>query len=341
MPNSSHKLIELDISSVLHPFTNAIAHEQSGPDIIVRGNGPYVFDSQGNKLIDGMSGLWAVGLGYSEERLIKAANEQFRQLPYFHTFAGKSNPPSIELAHTLLQMLPVQMSKVFFCDSGSEAIDSAIKMVWYYWNARQQPTKKKIIARTRAYHGANVASGSATGLPVMREGFDPLHEIVHTSCPHYWRFAEDDESEIQFSQRMAVELERLIEAEGAENIGAFIAEPVMGAGGVIIPPENYFPIIQEVLDRHDILMIADEVICGFGRTGKMFATETFNIKPDIMTFAKQLSSAYFPIGAVAISDRIYEIIRLESDRRGVFGHGYTYSGHPVGAAIALEALAIY
>jgi 4-aminobutyrate--pyruvate transaminase len=338
---SDHALAETDVASVLHPMTNAIAHAQNGPDLVMRGEGPYIFDERGNKAIDAMSGLWAVGLGYSEERLIKAAERQYRRLPYYHTFAHKSNQPAIELAAKLKSMLPQPMSKIFFCNSGSEAIDTAIRMVWYYWNALNQPSRKKIIARQRAYHGSNVASGSATGLPVMRNGFDPLPQVVHTACPHHWRYAEPGESESAFSRRLAADLEKLIQKEGPDTIGAFIAEPVMGAGGVIVPPEGYFPAIQEVLSRHQILMISDEVICGFGRTGKMFGTELFAIKPDIMTFAKQLSSAYFPIGAVAIAEGVFDVISRESERKGVFGHGYTYSGHPVGAAVALETLNIY
>jgi len=339
---SSEALREHDISSVLHPFTNAVAHAQTGPDVIVRGEGIRVFDQSGQAYLDGMAGLWGVSLGYSESRLIEAAERQLKQLPYFHSFSHKSHPSAILLARKLLSMLPVPMSKVFFTNSGSESVETAIKLAWYYWNGLNRPTKKKIIARERAYHGVNVVSGSATGLPVVHNGFDmPLDVISRVPCPHYWRHGKSGESEQEFSKRMAAEIEAVILNVGPENVAAFIAEPVMGAGGVIVPPEGYFPAVQKILDQYEILMIADEVICGFGRTGRMFGTETFNIRPDIMTFAKQLSSSYLPIGAVAISQTVFEAVAAASNVHGVFGHGYTYSGHPVSAAVALEALNIY
>ncbi|MBO6552629.1 MAG: aminotransferase class III-fold pyridoxal phosphate-dependent enzyme [Roseitalea sp.] len=335
-------LREDDVSSLLHPFTNAVAHGQIGPDVVVRGEGARIYDDAGREYIDAMSGLWAIGLGYSEERLINAATEQLKKLPYYHTFAHKSNPAAIKLGKALLSMLPVEMSKVIYTNSGSEAVDTAIKLAWYYWNAAGEPERVKIISRKRAYHGSNVASGSATGLPVMHGGFNlPFSQILHAECPHFWRYGEKGETEEEFSQRKADELEKLILEAGPTTIAAFIAEPVMGAGGVIVPPEGYFKKIQAVLDRYGILFISDEVICGFGRTGKMFGSETFGIRPDIMTFAKQLSSAYMPIGAVTVTEELYEKIASASNTRGVFGHGYTYSGHPVACAVALEALTIY
>ena len=331
-----------DIASVLHPFTNAAAHEGSGPEIITSGKGVYITDVAGKQYLDGMAGLWAVALGYSNERLIEAATRQLNKLPYYHTFASRSNEPSIELAERLIAMAPVQMSKVFFTSSGSEAVDTAFKIVWYYNNAIGRPEKRKIISRKRAYHGVNVASGSATGLHVVHAGFGlPVQDIIHTECPHYLMNRLDDESEDQFVERMAGSLERLIVEEDPATIAAFIAEPVMGAGGVIPPPEGYFDRVQEVLERYDILLIADEVICGFGRTGNMFGSETYGLKPDLMTMAKALSSGYQPIGAVMISDRLYRAIRDHSAEVPVFGHGYTYSGHPVCAAVALEAQKIY
>lgn len=333
---------ELDIESHLHPFTNAQQHEESGPDVMVRGEGSWLFDSAGKKYIDGMAGLWAVGLGYSEKRLVDAATNQLKQLPYYHTFAHKSNVPAIELAHKLLQMLPFRMSKAFFTNSGSEAVDTAIKLATCYRNATGQAKKKIVISRQRAYHGVGMASGSATGLPVVHRSFDlPISSVLHASCPHFWKYAAEGESEPQFVARLARELDELITQMGPENVNAFIAEPVMGAGGVIVPPDGYFPAIQQVLKKHDVLMIADEVVCGFGRTGRMFGSELLGIQPDIMVFAKQLSSAYVPIGAVTISEVIYAAIRSSSVAHGVFGHGYTYSGHPVAAAVALEALRIY
>ncbi len=331
-----------DVASVLHPFTNAAAHEGSGPEIITSGKGVYITDVAGKQYLDGMAGLWAVALGYSNERLVEAAIRQLNKLPYYHTFASRSNQPSIELAERLIALAPVQMSKVFFTSSGSEAVDTAFKIVWYYNNAIGRPEKRKIISRKRAYHGVNVASGSATGLHVVHAGFGlPVQDIIHTECPHYRMNRLDDESEDQFVERMADSLERLIVEEDPATIAAFIAEPVMGAGGVIPPPEGYFDRVQEVLERYDILLIADEVICGFGRTGNMFGSETYGLKPDLMTMAKALSSGYQPIGAVMISDRLYRAIRDHSAEVPVFGHGYTYSGHPVCAAVALEAQKIY
>ena len=335
-------LRERDIASLLHPFTNAVAHAQSGPDLILRGEGCRVFDHAGNAYIDGMSGMWSVGLGYSEERLVEAAVRQMRALPFFHLFAGKSHPAAIALADKLLGMLPVPMSKAFFVNSGSEAVDCAIKLAWYYWAEREEPARRKVIARQRAYHGASIGSASATGLPFMHGGFGgPADGFLHVSCPHHWRLAQPGEDEPAFSARLAAELEATILREGAGTIAAFIAEPVMGAGGVIVPPEGYFSAIQEVLERHDILLIADEVICGFGRTGRMFGSETVGMRPDIMTFAKQLSSSYMPIGAVALSEAVYEPVKAASGKRGALGLGFTNSGHPVAAAVALEALRIY
>ena len=346
MPDDAPRHIDLlregDVASLLHPFTNAVAHAQTGPDVIVRGEGCRVFDHAGNAYIDGMSGMWSVGLGYSEDRLIEAAVRQFRELPFFHIFSGKSHPAAIALAEALLAMLPVPMSKVFFTNSGSEAVDSAIKLAWYHWAERGQPGRRKIISRHRAYHGANIGSASATGLPFMHGGFGgPADGFLHVGCPHHYRFAHPGEDERAFSARLAAELDDTIVREGPETVAAFIAEPVMGAGGVIVPPEGYIAAISAVLDRYGILLIADEVICGFGRTGCMFGTETVGMRPDIMTFAKQLSSSYVPIGAVAVSERVYEPVKVASGKRGALGLGYTTSGHPVATAVAAEALKLY
>ena len=270
------------------------------------------------------------------------ATKQLNIVPYYHTFASKSTNPAIDLAEKLLEIAPVPMSKVFFANSGSEATDSAVKMVWYYHNAIGQPEKKKIISRKKGYHGVTVAAASMTGLPGNHKLFDlPIDRILHTETPHYWRDALPGEEEEDFATRLAEQLEDLIQAEGPETVGAFIAEPIMGAGGVIVPPRTYFEKIQEVLKRYDILFIADEVICGFGRTGRMFASETFRLKPDMITVAKQLSSAYLPISALFINEAIYQAVKKGSDEVGTFGHGFTYSGHPVAAAVALETLKIY
>ena len=331
-----------DIAYQLHPYTNARKHEETGPLIIERGEGIHVYDDQGKRYIEGLSGLWCTSLGFGEQRLIDAATRQLEKLPYYHTFAHKTDAPAIELAEKLIEIAPVPMSKVFFANSGSEANDSVVKLVWYANNALGRPERKKIISRIKGYHGVTVASASLTGLPYNHTDFDlPIANILHTACPHHYRFAEAGESEEDFSTRLAAELEEMIEEEGPETIAAFIGEPVMGAGGVIVPPRTYWEKIQAVLKRYDIWLIADEVICGFGRTGNMFGSQTYGIEPDIVVVAKALSSAYLPISAVLISDGIYQAIAENSAKIGTFGHGFTYSGHPVSSAVALETLKIY
>jgi 4-aminobutyrate--pyruvate transaminase len=331
-----------DIASVLHPYTHLRKHEAAGPLVLTGGKGIYVTDDAGKNYIEGLAGLWCTSLGFSEERLVEAAAKQMRQLPYYHVFASKSHDVAIELAERLLALMPVKMSKVFFNNSGSEANDTAVKFVWYFNNARNRPRKKKIIARIRGYHGVTVAAASLTGLVNNHLDFDlPIANIRHTDCPHHYRYGKAGESEEDFATRMAENLDQMIQREGADTVAAFIAEPIMGAGGVILPPKTYFEKIQAVLKKHDVLLIADEVICGFGRTGNMFGTETFGLKPDIMTMAKALSSAYLPISATIISEDLYQAFLDESDKIGTFGHGYTYSGHPVCAAVAVETLKIY
>ncbi len=331
-----------DIAYHLHPYTNAKTHEAEGPLVLSSGKGIFVRDDEGREYIEGLAGLWCVSLGWGEERLVEAGARQLRTLPYYHSFAHKVPEVVTELAERLVKMAPVPMSKAFFVNSGSEANDTVIKLVWYYNNALGRRSKKKIISRARAYHGVTVATASLTGLPLQHTDFDlPIAGILHTDCPHHYRFGRPGESEEAFATRLAESLETLILAEGPDSIAAFIAEPVQGAGGVIIPPKTYFRKIQAVLKKYDILMIADEVICGFGRTGNMFGTETFGLEPDMMTFAKALSSAYQPIAAVLLNEKIYQAIRDNSDKNLSFGHGYTYSGHPVAAAVALETLKIY
>ena len=325
-----------------HPYTNLKTHLSTGPLVITRGEGVRVFDESGKAYIEGLAGLWCTALGFSEPRLIEAATRGLSRLPFYHSFGGKSPEPTIDLAERLIGLAPVPMSKVLFANSGSEANDTAIKLVWYYNNALGRPGKKKIISRQRAYHGVTVASASLTGLPANHRDFDlPIERILHTDCPHHWRFAGADESEEDFASRLADSLERLIVREGPDTIAAMFAEPVMGAGGVIVPPATYFAKIQAVLERYDILLIADEVICGFGRTGEYWGCQTFDIRPDMITCAKALSSGYIPISALMISEPIWQAMVAESEKIGVFGHGFTYSGHPVAATVALEALAIY
>lgn len=339
---SNRTTAERDQDFALHPYTNLKVHETQGPLVIARGQGVSVIDDTGKDYIEGLAGLWCAALGFSEERLVEAATRQMRTLPYYHQFGHKAHPPGIELAERLIGLAPVPMSKVFFCGSGSEANDTAIKIIWYINNARGRPEKKKLIARTKGYHGVTVATASLTGLPHLHRDFDlPIARVLHTDCPHHYRFAESGETEAQFSDRLADNLDALIRREGPETVAAFFAEPVMGAGGVIVPPATYFEKIQAVLKTHDVLLVADEVICGFGRTGNQWGSETYGLKPDIMTMAKALSSGYLPISAVMVTDAIYRDMVSESEKIGVFGHGYTYSGHPVCAAVANEALAIY
>ncbi len=332
-----------DIAHVVHPYTDLRAHEKRGPMVITEGHGIWVRDAEGREYIEGLAGLWCVSLGFGEKRLVEAARRQMERIGYTHTFSGRSSEPVIELAERLTAIAPSGLDHVMFVNSGSEAVDTAIKLVWYYNNARGLPDKKKILARRRAYHGVTVAAGHLTGLAYARAGFDlPMADrFLHLTPPSHYREGRPGETVEAFTDRLAFELETLIGAVGGENIAAFIAEPVMGAGGVIVPPADYFRKLQPILARHDILMIADEVICGFGRTGNMWGSETFGIQPDLMTCAKQLSSGYLPIAALLMSDSFYQVIADQSARLGTLGMGYTYGGHPVPAAVAAETLRIY
>jgi 4-aminobutyrate--pyruvate transaminase len=310
--------------------------------VLESGKGIYVTDSTGKDYIEGMAGLWCTSLGFSNQELIETAYEQMKKLPYQHIFGGRSNDPAIELAEKLKEIAPVPISKVFYGASGSDANDTQVKIVWYLNNALGRPQKKKIISRLKGYHGVTVASASLTGLPNNHIDFDlPLPGILHTSCPHHYRFAEPGESEQDFSSRLAAELEEMILREGPDTVAAFIAEPVMGAGGAITPPEGYFEKINAILAKYDILFISDEVITGFGRTGEMFGTGTYGMAADSISLAKQITSAYFPLSAVMLNDKIYDVLVDQSRKIGVFGHGNTYAGHPVGCAIAVKTLEIY
>lgn len=331
-----------DIRSTLHPYTNLKLHQAEGPLVITEGNGVFVRDENGNEYLEGLAGLWNASLGFSERRLAEAAYRQMLKLPFYHTFAHKAVDVGIELAEKLLSIAPVPMSKAFFVNSGSEANDTVVKLVWYYNNAIGRPKKKKIISRMKAYHGVTVASASLTGLANNHRDFDlPIANILHVECPHFCRFRLPGETEEAFAARMADALEQRILTEGPDTVAAFIAEPVMGAGGVILPPATYFDRIQAVLKKYDVLLIADEVICGFGRTGEMWGSTVYNLKPDMITCAKALSAGYMPIGAVMISETIYDALVKQSEKIGVFSHGFTYTGHPVTSAVALETLKIY
>jgi 4-aminobutyrate--pyruvate transaminase len=331
-----------DVETLIHPYTQLASFRETGPLVLERGEGVWVYDTEGKGYIEGMAGLWCTALGYSNEELVEAAREQMLKLPFTHLFSGRSHDPAIELAERLKEMAPMAASKIFFTSSGSEANDTQVKLVWYMNNALGRPKKKKIVSRMRAYHGVTVASASLTGLPANHIDFDlPIANILHTSCPHYYRFADEEESELEFSDRMAEDLEDLIEREGPDTVAAFIAEPVMGAGGAIMPPQGYFDAIQAVLDRYDILFIADEVITGFGRLGRPFGSQRLGIKPDTVSFAKALTSAYLPLGGVMIPEEMYQAMLDESRKVGTFGHGTTYSGHPVACAVANKTLEIY
>ena len=338
LPNS---LSARDVAYQIHPYTNARRHERIGPIVIERGSGIYVYDDQGREYIEAMAGLWSVAVGFGEDRLVQAAARQMSKLPYYHTFSHKSHEPSIELAEKLVKMSSDGLDHVFFTSSGSEANDTVVKFVWYYNNSLGRPQKKKFIARNGGYHGITVASGSLTGLQVNQRGFDlPLPFVKHVTCPHHYRFAEAGESEEAFADRLAAELEATILAEGPETVAAFIGEPLMGAGGVLAPPGAYWRKMQEVCRRHDVLIVADEVINGFGRLGTLFACEHYGIQPDILVLSKQITSSYQPLAAVLVSDALYQGIADQTKRLGNFGHGFTASGHPVATAVALENLAI-
>lgn len=331
-----------DIETLVHPYTNLATHREVGPLVLERGKGVFVYDTTGKDYIEGMAGLWCTSLGYSNQELAEAAYEQLKKLPFTHLFSGRSHDPAIELAEKLKEIAPVPISKVFYGASGSDANDTQVKLVWYMNNALGRPKKKKIISRLKAYHGVTVASASLTGLPANHTDFDlPLPGILHTSCPHHYRFAEAGESELDFSARLAAELDEMIQREGPDTVAAFIAEPVMGAGGAVTPPEGYFEAINAVLAKYDVLFIADEVITGFGRTGEMFGTTTYKMKADTLSCAKALTSAYFPLSAVLINEPVYEVLVDQSKKIGTFGHGNTYAGHPVGCAVAVKTLEIY
>ncbi len=330
-----------DIDHHLHPYTNAVKHRQIGPRVIERGEGIYVYDDQGRKYIEGMAGLWSVAVGFNERRLMDAAARQMEKLPYYHTFTHKTHTPSVELAEKLVQLTQGRMRAAFFTNSGSEANDTVIKMVWYYNYALGRSQKKKIIARNRGYHGVTVAAASLTGLAPNHRGFDlPLPQMKHVACPHFYREGKEGETQQDFATRMAEELETLILNEGPDTVAAFIGEPVMGAGGVIVPPETYWDKIQAVCRKYDVLVIADEVITGFGRLGTMFGSQKFGIEPDIMVLSKQITSSYLPLAAVLLGDKVHSAITRYSGELGTFGHGYTTSGHPVATAVALENIRI-
>lgn len=334
-------LAAIDASTILHPATNADDFGRNGSKIIESGKGIHLRDDSGKQLIDAVAGLWCVNVGYGREELAEAMKKAALELSYYHTFSGMSNVPQIELAERLLEKAPSGLSKVFFGSGGSDGNDSLLKIVWYINNIRNKPQKKKIISRWQAYHGTSVATASLTGLPSFHTGFDlPMNNILHTESPDFFRHGLEGETELEFSARRAQQLEQMIVREGADTVAAFIAEPVLGAGGVVPPPQGYFEAIQNVLKRFDILFIVDEVVCGYGRLGKWFGSELYDLKPDMMTTAKALTSGYFPYSASFVSEEIWELVKEGSVKYGNFAHGYTYAGHPIGAAVAMANLDI-
>ena len=323
---------ELDRQHYLHPFTD---HKELGDRksrIITRADGVYIYDADGNQILDGMSGLWCVNAGYGRRELIDAATKQLEELPYYNSFFQCAHPPSIELSRILGEVTPEQFSRVFYTGSGSEAIDTMLRMVWRYWDLLDQPERKVVIARKNAYHGSTVAGASLGGMSPMHKQGGVLPYIEHVEQP-YWFGSDRTLSPDEFGLHAARAVEEKIQAIGADKVAAFVGEPVQGAGGVIIPPETYWPEIQRICDDYGILLVTDEVICGFGRLGEWFGADYYGVTPDLMTFAKAVTSGYLPLGGVMVSDRVGDVL---IDKGGEFYHGYTYSGHPASCAVAIE-----
>ncbi|MEE2674602.1 MAG: aminotransferase [Myxococcota bacterium] len=332
-------LEEIDLRSLLHPWTSISEHAKVGPLVMHEGHGARLRDTQGREYIDGLAGLWCVDIGYGRSEVADALAQQSRQLPYYHSFSSMTNQPSIELADRLQQLAPWPIARVFFGLSGSDANDTQFKLAWLYHKLRGAPAKRKIISHERGYHGVTIAAASATGLPSAHAAFGlPLDGFLHVRPPYPYREMKAGQSEEAFVAELADELDAAIVREGPETVAAFIAEPVMGAGGVIVPPEGYFPAIKAVLEQHDVLMIADEVICGFGRLGRPFGSQAVGIEPDLVTLAKGLTSGYAPLSACLLTQRVWEVLEREAETLGVFGHGFTYSGHPLCAAAGLANL---
>ena len=329
------------MTSMIYPTTNPAMSETM---VVARAEGPYIYDKQGKRYLEGMAGLWCTALGYGNGEIIEAAERQMRELSFSHMFGGKTHPSAIELADKLAAMVPMQDGRVFLGNSGSDANDTLLKLIRYHAEASGQPNRIKVIAREQGYHGVTLASAALTAIPTNHAHFQLPFEalgVLRTGSANYYRGANDGESEAEFVARRAQELEALILTEGPETIAAMIAEPVSGAGGVIVPPEGYFEAIQIVLDRYGIWLWDDEVICGFGRLGTDFGANKMSMRPQMMTLAKALSSAYVPVSAAIVQGDIADCINASATEVGVFGHGYTYSGHPLGCAVASKVIDIY
>jgi L-2,4-diaminobutyrate transaminase len=339
-------LEDIDRRALMHPLTSIAAHQETGPIIYSDAHGVTIKGKDGRRMIDLGAGLWCVNVGYGRDELADAAAQEMRHLSYHHIFGSASNEPAIHLADRILGLFHEEagapdMARVFFGTSGSDANDTAYKLVRYYNNLRGLPRKKKVIARLGAYHGLTYLAAGLTGIPVYHKAFDvPLPGILHADCPHFYRFARDGENEEAFTRRMVSNLKDIIAREGTDTIAAFIAEPVMGTGGVLLPPAGYFEALQEVLEESDILFIADEVITGFGRLGSWFGTGRYNLRPDIVSLAKGVTSAYFPLSANVLSTRVWDVLTDASPECGPVMHGFTYSGHPVGCAVGLANISL-
>lgn len=335
------QLIKRDAEVLLHPSSSITDLIENGPKMVVGAQGRHVVDAEGRHLLDAMAGLWCVNVGYGRDELGEAMKVASNQLGFYHSFTNASNPWQVELADKLLQLTPNNMGKVFFGTSGSDCNDTLIKIAWHYHALKGNNKKTKIIARDQAYHGTSISTASLTGLTGFHKEFPiPLDFVVRVDCPHYYSQAIDDETEEQFCDRLINNIEAMIEREGADTLAAFFAEPIMGAGGIIVPPQDYYPRLGKLLKQHDILFVADEVICGYGRLGAWFGSTEFGIEPDMIASAKGLTSGYFPLSAAFLTDEIWEVLKLGSEQIGAFMHGYTYSGHPVGAAVALANIEI-
>ncbi|OOY30622.1 aspartate aminotransferase family protein [Thioclava sp. F36-6] len=338
---TNDQLDKWDRESFFHPSTHLAQHArgESPNRIVTGGKGVFIEDRDGNKLLDAFAGLYCVNVGYGRTEISEAIAEQAKELAYYHAYVGHGTEASITLAHMVLDRAPDHMSKVYFGLSGSDANETNIKLVWYYNNILNRPEKKKIISRWRGYHGSGLMTGSLTGLELFHKKFDlPLSQVVHTEAPYYYRRPDEAMSEEAFTAYCASELEQLIEREGPDTIAAFIGEPVLGTGGIVPPPAGYWEAIQKVLNKYDILLIADEVVTGFGRLGSMFGSDHYGMKPDLITIAKGLTSAYAPLSGTIVSDKMWKVLEQGTDENGPIGHGWTYSAHPIGAAAGVANL---
>jgi L-2,4-diaminobutyrate transaminase len=340
---TNDELAKWDRENFFHPSTNLaqFARGEGAQRIVKGGEGVFITDRDGNRLLDGFAGLYCVNAGYGRKEIAEAIVDQAHELAYYHAYAGHGSQASITLARMVMERAPKGMARVYFGLGGSDANETNIKLIWYYNNILGRPQKKKIISRWRGYHGSGLMTGSLTGLELFHRKFDlPLAQVIHTEAPYYYRRPDPDMSEADFVAFCVQKLEALIAAEGADSIAAFIGEPVLGTGGIVPPPMGYWPAIQKVLDRHDILLIADEVVTGFGRLGSMFGSDHYGMRPDLITCAKGLTSAYAPLSASIVGQRIWEVLMRGADEYGVFGHGWTYSAHPIGAAAGIANLAL-